>query len=1839
MNVVISVKRGPIDEFMHVAGLNTTAWPQTSPQMKTVTIHYFVNLQTLEVRRDAMWTRKFSTLADSKYSLLCSTDTVIPQYGRYIALTTELSLKVVLLFSNSYLLNLFGIIEGIISKDKLCNGRKMNHYALDNCKYHPLSTYHLQDIWVRMDRSFDTLTFASFRYIGVLFGFDYGLQNWMKNVVVALKGPDSGYTNGIIRAVSRGIASGMSVVLTVTATSFYTLFFVVDEIILKYILQQLENTFNGAQKREYIFFAMSNLFFDSITSGTLKNGPLGSQYKICREYAEATGDVESPLGLVIFHTCVAVFEGMYAGMQVISSVVTLSALTECVCNIDPRTLNSKIDLFEEKCAYKLPATLRPELLMFMQNTKRQSNQCSILINQFRNVLLKIPSETILHMDRALVAASNVPLYIMKLLTIDRTDTTTCTEYDNSLEVVTIVPRPISFFKKCAFLPTCREKCIREIEWFEAEKNNVVTPNRAALQSALMAFIPAWTSKIAGLNEIFEPLAVQEYAGRGDQCNRYIVVIGRPLQSGSPGQALPWSMYFFCYTDSTLNIVLISQKVLETTTIFALPDDENHMEKYIVQELFLVPMDITTQGALVVVYLEKNSPTNTIFEVIVDSTGEVHNDWIVQSSSIKSNTDCNEISSSVGAHCHPKLDPSIPYTFLEEGKDASSASAYFHKIVILPGQQPATETLDDLAPYTIFAMYYTYIQYRVPGDTELYTCEAELEMRLVRTRNRNDETLRDKKCTMFPAKRTEIPKPMNTMWNLLSLLTKTRTEKVLLSFDADNMFLFGSKSLERISFGIDESNRVNYTIAQTYGVDTDSSGVGAIFSSKSQTSDYEERKVTKKIYRGIVMSHNKSLGSKIVYTILETDTIRKTDSDNWITQYIFSFRSISDANKFRLGNSDTPGPNLQVIKSSGLAVMLETKINVECNYMSCQSCNGRKLKNFCTMAQKCAMVNCVGTVVNPNNVFCVMGTIAKEYREIIIYKGNAIWFAAVEIGMSIMRISEIENVQREPIDLESISNILNTNMCENKDLAAVISAFFPALVMTIITSVIGNSQGFTFNDLGGGSGYILKQIFSPGVKLRYTSIISAVTQAIDQILLGYIMFYYRNTRYIMCALTRLAEFTGGYIRIVSHNIGDTDFCTIDTEFSEGMKARDDESIVRDRITSGAVGDAYTQMSVNGQRFPPSKFTFDSALTVGLVSSMEKIVLIVNMNSIVDFSLGILYALARLSGLVESEKCRPSSTDFAFVLSCACGDTPFRVDSSVRDDKMKQGSLWCTGIQKHVNMDGNIVFVYNPFSLQELSDDLHDAGIAYIQCITQNNNAQCIRERQRIYLSKFNKHFSVHDVSPLAVLTRCRENFNTKTWDEGTFAAFNTELIDHVVDEKEEISARDMEIIQNDISIYLSEDANGPVHSCLRNGPTKNRIQACMILAFAHSNYQNQAEFAEQLANGDFMPSTETSIYEYFKYTQVTDPAMTRHCDACEFLSSETFSSNAEVRKCQLQDDIGGFCGDESANECKISMTTLAYEQSIQRNIVELFRVSSPHIIDKDTMDRQVDLKYTKIKECAESFFNSVDLELSENVINSIIDKLDLNLITGEGDLLHQHMDCIFMGAYDRVFFAPTDSEMVLEPLMYSRNKSGASREFELPCAGSMVYDRYAENVVDSGFLQKTCGTETRIGVMAYVKKNIVSSANALNVMLAAKIREKIQNIRTNFTDISRYGCQAGSSYRGCCAVYGKCLPTESTFEPSIPEINFEISGSELLLMLMQSVSTIQKDILYNVSVRFMLFCKSQLFVSHHTFRNRLKHGILAIVFLRRHIFKKLVECLLAAYSQGFGRARFQRVENE
>jgi hypothetical protein len=211
--------------------------------------------------------------------------------------------------------------------------------------------------------------------------------------------------------------------------------------------------------------------------------------------------------------------------------------------------------------------------------------------------------------------------------------------------------------------------------------------------------------------------------------------------------------------------------------------------------------------------------------------------------------------------------------------------------------------------------------------------------------------------------------------------------------------------------------------------------------------------------------------------------------------------------------------------------------------------------------------------------------------------------------------------------------------------------------------------------------------------------------------------------------------------------------------------------------------------------------------------------------------------------------------------------------------------------------------------------------------------------------------------------------------------------------------------------------------------------------------------------------------------------------------------------------------EREDTCRIGMSTLAYEQSIQTNIIDEFRVATEVAYDPakiSAVDQTVKAKYSALAECTAGYATRVKQEIMPN-IRRIVDALDLTLVSSEGDFIHQFVDCIMMGANTKAILAPADIEGVLENFMYSRHVNGTSRDFELPCHGSFVASGES-GTAGEPFLQKTCGSDTRIAVMAYATREILDKDNGgLYALVAQLITDKIVSITAALTNVRDYGC--------------------------------------------------------------------------------------------------------------------------
>ena len=387
------------------------------------------------------------------------------------------------------------------------------------------------------------------------------------------------------------------------------------------------------------------------------------------------------------------------------------------------------------------------------------------------------------------------------------------------------------------------------------------------------------------------------------------------------------------------------------------------------------------------------------------------------------------------------------------------------------------------------------------------------------------------------------------------------------------------------------------------------------------------------------------------------------------------------------------------------------------------------------------------MINPNNVLCVVESLVKEIQEVYLTNADAMWFGLVETSMSILKFSKLSG-SKDTIYLESVSNLVNI----------------------ALHGVVHHADHLPVH---------------AGAPAHFACRLKAHAVHNQQV----------------------CQFSGGYIDVVSHytELGkggsSIDFCMSQPSIPSGLRAQSDQQIINDRVAIGAVDNNVVKVQIAGVAMSPGVFTINTRNALVWAKSYNYITWLIWTNAAFDSMLGILYGVSRLLGIAESDQCRPCPVEFSSILRCVCGDVTYTIDQTHCLDLESSGALWCTGMLKMINSEGNVVYIQTPFSLDGLATDLHNAGQLYIECIAVKSENSCRLQRATVFLPKFASYFAVHKVSPLAVLARCRENYNGKTWDEGLFGLYDPVLQESITQKQRHTKKRDLERIRALVDVYL------------------------------------------------------------------------------------------------------------------------------------------------------------------------------------------------------------------------------------------------------------------------------------------------------------------------------------------------------------------------------------------------------------------------------------------------------
>lgn len=499
----------------------------------------------------------------------------------------------------------------------------------------------------------------------------------------------------------------------------------------------------------------------------------------------------------------------------------------------------------------------------------------------------------------------------------------------------------------------------------------------------------------------------------------------------------------------------------------------------------------------------------------------------------------------------------------------------------------------------------------------------------------------------------------------------------------------------------------------------------------------------------------------------------------------------------------------------------------------------------------------------------------------------------------------------------------------------------------------------------------------------------------------------------------------------------------------------------------------------------------------------------MDSMLAYAIGLVHTMGVLVMSQNMAVCNPPDFSLTEVLSCACGDHRLQIPVARSTQGLAEGALWCTGVLSMVDGNNRPYYVYNKFTyaqLQTLAAGLDE----YAKCVgTGLTGYRC--EPPSTATPDDPEFFTRQGVTVANVLVKCRENFAEKQWDPYAFAFYN----------------RDYNYLFDKAGTRPDFPPTDPygIRECLQQDPSQGDLAGWCMQKFLAAAYPREED--------------------YWAYERVDDSARPggEYTDACL-----VFSGPADSKVPQFTDCVDGAGG----GRCTLAGHIWTPRSDNNVPVAKQHRV----LAHGTHATSQIQMLYESARRrVVDAVAASVALQTNTP------EHVDAEFFSVEGDVLHQIMDCMFMGPYSRVDYWPIpscyDGDECLEGPYWARDEAeGQSRAVDPNSCPSVPTIPF------------TCGSPSRKALMRYLVKDVLPSrgnplgGNQNGSVIHETILLTLDEILADWTNTSRYGCSCaeGGFHPACCAANIPLLP------PHLSKSYIPINSASVLQAMEDNLET-------------------------------------------------------------------------
>ena len=631
------------------------------------------------------------------------------------------------------------------------------------------------------------------------------------------------------------------------------------------------------------------------------------------------------------------------------------------------------------------------------------------------------------------------------------------------------------------------------------------------------------------------------------------------------------------------------------------------------------------------------------------------------------------------------------------------------------------------------------------------------------------------------------------------------------------------------------------------------------------------------------------------------------------------------------------------------------LSQNCTYMSCTGCATARLRLMCHQAQDCVLGQCVGTVVQTRDVLCGIGSVLEQSALHAITTWRALFSGMMELGLLAMRGLSGEMIHH--VTLRFPTDQVWALVCACKDTYAVMTGLGVSIGNALAAAAFRTS-GTSF-DLTGSQD--IGALAGEGV-LKSTAVAGLVFNAVSSATLLPTLALHRWLLCMANSSMAAASIDGGSSFTIQFGDVGMDASWMACANIEGLQGL---------LNSGDLSTASGSAVAIFVQFATSLL---SGLGETVLYGMQ-----LSFTATVDYATSLVWGFQDILYTFNMRACKLPNYAMRYVLQCACNDDAYRIPSPQRGHDWSHGALWCVGTLSMVLTDGTPAFVYNPYSLDALSDGVQGVT-AYMDCLSVRSSSDCpppLNENTALAV------LVSQGVEPLAVWARCKSNYAMSTWDVGAGALFGAggATVNMPVD------------VQQRAVAWAQAAVGSAFLECLKD-PARLRVDyaACMRLFFAAQS----------------PPTTPAAYYLYMPTNNTAEPP-----DACRvFTGLERAAPDASplqtlMTDCKMEQGVG--------NVAACDLNPLVWGGAQQKVAVAAVHGTVPP--RAASMEAQAEAMYAPVIATLQNAYDTWREGYGKESGH-----IDAFVFSADGDLMHQFFDCVFMGPYSRVDLRACDAEV-------------------------------------------------------------------------------------------------------------------------------------------------------------------------------------------------------------------------